>query len=104
MSMKTVNVKFDYEEKHYNFSAKFKWHNGKPELTTHQCNKDMGLDDEENRRYVIYDCNTGVEVITDMDMSEIENIILWDMNDPDQPAIAMWGELDNLKMEIKGLW
>lgn len=101
--MKSINVSFSYRGKDYKLSAKFKWEKGKPVLTTHKCNEPISFDNFENE-WNVYNWDNGVEVDTDDDMTEILNVILWDAENTDSTALAMLGEFDNYKGEIKGVW
>lgn len=100
--MKSINVSFDYEGKHYKFNAKFKYSKEGPELTSHACNEEISIDDFDNK-YIVYNHENNVEVQVDYQMNNILNIILWGGKENDC-VIAMLGEFDNCKMELKGLW
>ena len=100
--MKSINVSFDYENEHYNLNAKFKYKKGGPEFTNHACNKELTTDKFPNER-IIYNHENNVEVQVDHQMNNILNVILWGGKENDC-VIAMLGEFDNCKMELKGLW
>lgn len=101
--MKSINVSFSYDGKDYKFSAKFKYEKSKPKLTEHKCNGQISYV-RVNGDWNIYDHNTDIEVVIDGCMESIENVILWDINVSGSAPIAMLGEFDNYKGEIKGLW
>lgn len=100
--MKSVNVSFDYDGKHYKFNAKLAYNDGRPQLTKHKVNEQV-LITYENGEYSLYDYNSDIEVMVDSNLNEIRNVILWTDVHSDAAPLAMLGEFDNCKTEIKGV-
>jgi len=99
--MKSIKVSFDYKGRHYKFDAKFKWEDGKPQFTNHDCNEAMQITELDDN-WAVYDWSGGVEVELDNEMDNIVNILLYDGEC--DTVVAMWGEFDNCKITIKGFW